>query len=422
MRTALASLCLLAFAASAAAQTTWYVDWSSTPPGSGTLADPYQSLQYAIEQPTTLPHDTLLVAPGTYLEAIDLSAKPLRVVSSQGALATRLEPPPTASIGVELGPWGAAAKDFLLEGFTVQGNPSMSTGVRGTGTVRRCVVRDVTGSASGAHAALTTGYDMFVEECSVVGNRIGLRSLSSLDGIFLVKNSLVHGSSVVDVDDALIFFVSSLDHCTWGTGDPPQWWGVGNLKGDPGFWNPDQGDLRLAFGSSSIDSGDPASPLDPDGSPIDRGALTFDPAYLPPITVYCTAKVDSLGCTASMGASGGAGASASAATPFLLTVTDVLPSMIGLCFYGFGRRAVPFMGGWHCVEPPTPRVGGQLSGGAPPCLGSFAFDFNAHVQSGLDPALVPGVVVNAQWWYRDPFDPQGFGTATSDAIEFPIAP
>lgn len=57
------------------AQSTWYVDDDGTPPGSGTQVDPYTSLAYALDQPTTLDGDTLLVAEGTYHESIDPRGK-----------------------------------------------------------------------------------------------------------------------------------------------------------------------------------------------------------------------------------------------------------------------------------------------------------------------------------------------------------
>ncbi len=55
-------------------QTTWYVDVNGTPPGTGSQADPYTSIQYAIEQPATVDLDTILVSPGTCLENVDLDA------------------------------------------------------------------------------------------------------------------------------------------------------------------------------------------------------------------------------------------------------------------------------------------------------------------------------------------------------------
>ena len=52
--------------------------------------------------------------------------------------------------------------------------------------------------------------------------------------------------------------------------------------------------------------------------------------------------------------------------------------------------------------------------------GSYAFDLNAWVQSGVDALLVPGATVYAQYQGRDP---QGsFGVFLSDAVELTVMP
>ena len=62
------------------------------------------------------------------------------------------------------------------------------------------------------------------------------------------------------------------------------------------------------------------------------------------------------------------------------------------------------------------------SGGSGPCTGTFSFDMNAFIQSGVYPALVPGEIVYCQWWSRDLQDPAGFGTGLTNALYFGIAP
>ena len=56
------------------------------------------------------------------------------------------------------------------------------------------------------------------------------------------------------------------------------WAGTGNLESDPLFGSEANHDFHLRPGSLCIDSGDPVSPLDPDGSRADMGAYPFDPA------------------------------------------------------------------------------------------------------------------------------------------------
>lgn len=68
-------LLVLALASPALAQSTWYVDSSVPGPGTGTRADPHASIQYGIDQPTTLGGGTLLVAFGNYVEPIDFAGK-----------------------------------------------------------------------------------------------------------------------------------------------------------------------------------------------------------------------------------------------------------------------------------------------------------------------------------------------------------
>jgi hypothetical protein len=48
----------------------------------------------------------------------------------------------------------------------------------------------------------------------------------------------------------------------------------------------------------------------------------------------------------------------------------------------------------------------------------FSFDFNARIQSGVDPALAAGVLVYAQYWYRDPL--VGSTTGLTDGLQFGI--
>jgi hypothetical protein len=52
--------------------------------------------------------------------------------------------------------------------------------------------------------------------------------------------------------------------------------GAGNLLAEPQFLRPSAGNFALQTGSAAVDSGDPESPRDPDGSRADRGAVAFD--------------------------------------------------------------------------------------------------------------------------------------------------
>jgi hypothetical protein len=138
--------------------------------------------------------------------------------------------------------------------------------------------------------------------------------------------------------------------------------------------------------------------------------------------VYCDAKKNTADCVPSIGAHGIP--SASSPEAFEISAELVLNNKNGLFFYGAGGTAeIPFFGGLLCVGAPLRRTLLQSSGGNPPpadCSGRLSFDFNEWLRSGSDSGLVPGVVVNAQFWFRDPADPHRVGL--TDGIQFTIRP
>ena len=132
--------------------------------------------------------------------------------------------------------------------------------------------------------------------------------------------------------------------------------------------------------------------------------------------VYCTPKLSSDGCLATIGVSGGT-AGFEATTPFLVTASNVSEFKNGFFFYGLGASAFPYEGGWFCVNPPTARTPVQSSGSnGGPCSGTFELDFNAHIQSVQPFFLSAGDHVFGQYWLRDPGDP--FGSVRTDAVGF----
>ncbi len=140
------------------------------------------------------------------------------------------------------------------------------------------------------------------------------------------------------------------------------------------------------------------------------------------MTYYCTAKVNSGGCTPIIAALGTP--SATGTVYFELCAVNVITNKNGMLFYGYSSAAIPFHGAWLCVQPPLRRTTVLQSGWGPwaDCSGSYTYDFGARIQSGVDPALVAGVPIYAQYWHRDPADPAGFGTGLSDAAAFVITP
>lgn len=126
--------------------------------------------------------------------------------------------------------------------------------------------------------------------------------------------------------------------------------------------------------------------------------------------VYCTAKLNSLGCLPLISASGGA--SASAGSGFTIECANVLNQRSALLFYGVhGPADAPFQGGTLFVAAPIARTPIQDTGGTPPpssdCSGQLAIDMNAFAVGALGGSPLPeltvaGTAVHCQWWSRDP--------------------
>lgn len=127
---------------------------------------------------------------------------------------------------------------------------------------------------------------------------------------------------------------------------------------------------------------------------------------VPDIAVYCTAKTNSLGCVPELAVSGLPSISSPQACR--IQASQELSHAPGTLFYGSAPLSVPFSGGFKCVAGPVRRTPLQDSGGTPgqsDCSGFYAFDINAWMRGGNDPALLAGTPVFCQFWSRDAASP-----------------
>lgn len=144
-----------------------------------------------------------------------------------------------------------------------------------------------------------------------------------------------------------------------------------------------------------------------------------DPSSQP--VTYCSGRRNPLNCLPTISTSGSP--SASSAAPFLIEASGFTNGRAALLVYGLGSTSLAFYGGTLCVAAPLHRTPIVLTGGSPSgvdCTGSFSFDMNAWIRSGVDPRLGVGTTVYAQVHGREPTAAPHFGA--SNAVAFQIAP
>ena len=149
------------------------------------------------------------------------------------------------------------------------------------------------------------------------------------------------------------------------------------------------------------------------GSTVHLGPFPVDPD---PVSIYCSAKVNSQGCTPTVSTSGQPSAGAGGLT---VAATNVLNNKTGLLFWGTNAASNPFQGGTKCVANPVKRTTLQDSGGNPPpddCSGVYKFTFDGAYMNAQ--GIVPGDTLYAQFWSRDPSAP--FTTGLTDAVKFTV--
>jgi hypothetical protein len=140
------------------------------------------------------------------------------------------------------------------------------------------------------------------------------------------------------------------------------------------------------------------------------------------MAVYCTSKPTSQSCLPKIHWTGSL-PSASQGSGFVLRAEGTPAQALGLFLYGTsGPAALPFHHATLCVATPITRVGAAKGGGTAACFGNLQLDFNKQVAKGLDPALIAGQWVHAQFWFRDVgyAPPDDFGL--TQGLEFYLLP
>lgn len=111
-----------------------------------------------------------------------------------------------------------------------------------------------------------------LDQNTLYGNRIGVacyeKSTLRGGGTAFVKNTILSAST----DSSIAFDTRSTITVSYSLSDREALEGEGNLNTDPLLVHPSTGNFELQPGSPCIDSGDPTTAADDDGSAADRGA------------------------------------------------------------------------------------------------------------------------------------------------------
>ncbi|MCC7011180.1 MAG: hypothetical protein IT454_01350 [Planctomycetes bacterium] len=192
-----------------------------------------------------------------------------------------------------------------------------------------------------------------------------------------------------------------------------------NVQADaPWSWDAVRHELSFSPPLAPADSAQVWLTLDHMSSAGPTTDVRFTRAGDPP-QPYCTPKLSSAGCPPLIASFGNP--SATSTGPFVVLCQQVVNQKVGLLFYGTSSHSAPFQGGTLCVGAPVRRTQLQSSGGSPignDCSGLYQYDFQARIQGGFDPQLVPGASIYSQWWFRDPQSPST--TGLSNGLHFVI--
>ncbi|MGK0216689.1 MAG: hypothetical protein ACI9HE_000161 [Planctomycetota bacterium] len=140
------------------------------------------------------------------------------------------------------------------------------------------------------------------------------------------------------------------------------------------------------------------------------------------VALYCTAKVNSLGCTPTLTWQGTP--SLTGPNDFRVIADDLLNQQAGVMFWGLAEANTPWLGGTLCVGSTIHRLPTKMTTGAGApgtnCNGRFAQMFSQARMNAN--GLQAGMDVYMQLYYRDPAHQDGSGAGTTAGVHFTICP
>jgi hypothetical protein len=163
----------------------------------------------------------------------------------------------------------------------VSGNSARNAGgIRNEGTlvVANCAIWGNSGSQGGGGIVNHGTARLTMLNCTVANNTAGangggIANATNSPGFLTLTNTIVWGNNPAEqvfAKSGTVTMTYSDVQRTSGTQS-----GLGNINTDPLFMSAASGDFRLRAGSPCVNSGDPASPLETDGTRADMGAFSL---------------------------------------------------------------------------------------------------------------------------------------------------
>ena len=207
---------VLALSLLAAPQSTWLVDATAPGPGTGTAADPYSRVDYAVAQPTTVNGDTLQIADGTYVdEYVLMGSKELVLEAAPGATPVLVSSNSGSLLTADV------SSRLTARGLRFQSQSSGSNGPGQGGAIRftglELLVEDCSfgqlgalrgGAIYASGGPVTLRNVTFDVTCSAGWRGGGLWSDSSS---VTIEGSVIRGSAPYDDGGAIFFQGGSLE-------------------------------------------------------------------------------------------------------------------------------------------------------------------------------------------------------------------
>jgi len=277
--------------------------------------------------------DTLLVAPGTYVENINYNGKNIAVIG-ENRETTIIDGNQVGTVVVFNNDENSGA---ILKGFTIrngdnsysgggisitsssptlddliiENNTTLSDGggidiiQDNTSTISNIIVRNNEASWGGGiylHGDVSYNNSPVIYNVEISNNHAGTNAgglyvrdgaTPTLYNLTIYGNSTNgaggglltwYGTSVAEIKNSIVYSntPTNVENHSGGSVNATYsniqggWSGTGNIDADPLFVDPDNGDYTLQSSSPCIDAGDPESDLDPDGTNADMGAYYYD--------------------------------------------------------------------------------------------------------------------------------------------------